>query len=151
MEHLCLIGIVMTRSLRRWAEIYGEAALPSEILERLGEGILRRKRYLALWVTSWLAGRRRKLLLVREAEAALSQEPIAGASWEAPDPVLRQRILLLTTTLTPTQQDTLLLLAQDLSAKDIAQLRGISRSAAWSRVSEARAALQALQKIISDF
>lgn len=141
-EHLYLIAIAHWGALLTWENIYKDAALPSEVLDRLELGLKKKKRYLGLWVTTWLKARKKELTLQQEAETVAAW--LSEDSYQAPsDPGLRRAIEKALSKLTPKDRQIILWLAEDKDAQEIGVLRKTTWASARKDVTTARESFRA--------
>ena len=92
-DHFYLVAIVLGSALETWAERCKAFVQPSAMLQRLREGLDRKKRYLGLWVTRWLKRKAAAYRRGREAEELIALL-LPGHSTQTPsDPGLRRAIV----------------------------------------------------------
>lgn len=142
-ENFYLVCVALSSPLIYWAgRSEADGVLPSEILERVEEGLRRKKRYLPFFVTRFLKRRARQARAEREGLSFLEEAPQGEVL--SSDPALAQLIQRAAAALDPKQRETIEQLMQGYSAQELAELRAISPEAAWQQISRARKAFQDL-------
>lgn len=130
----------MRGSLLHWAGL--NVALPSRILQRLESGLLRRKRYLTLWVRRWLMPLVEKREREREALQLLAFALDVETYQTPSDPGLRRAILRAIAALNERDQAIIRALAQKLGATEIADELGTTPTTARKQIERARQAFR---------
>ncbi len=143
-ETFYLVCCCLSGPLIYWAgRSEADGVLHSEILERVEEGLRRKKRYLPFWVTRWLKRRATQSRAANESSAQWA----ATAESIFTEPVLAQQIMQAAARLDPKQRETIERLAQGYSAQELAREKNLSPEAAWQQVSRAR---KAFKDLLSD-